>query len=246
MKLLTLQQEGIMTARVIASANSKGGAGKTTMVFLLASVLASKGVRVTVIDADPNHPFSLWQKQGGKAENLSFIINDSEETILDDIENAAKESDFVIVDLEGTANLSVAYAVSRADLVIVPSQRSALDAAEAAKVIALVNRQSKVSGREIPIALLLTRTSPAIRTKGLKRMIESLDVNNVDTFMVEVNEREAFKAVWDHSSTLGQLKSTQVSGLEKARINAEDFAAEVVHKLQNLQSSQTQPMEGAA
>lgn len=235
-----------MTAKVIASANSKGGAGKTTMVFLLASVLASRGVKVTVIDADPNHPFSLWKKQGGKADNLSFIINDSEETILDDIENAAKQSDFVIVDLEGTANLSVAYAVSRADLVIVPSQRSALDAAEAAKVIALVNRQSKVSGREIPIALLLTRTSPAIRTKGLKRMIESLDTNNVDTFMVEVNEREAFKAVWDHTSTLDQLKSSQVSGLDKARINAEDFAAEVVHKLQKLQSPQSQPMEGAA
>ena len=235
-----------MTAKVIATANSKGGAGKTTMVFLLATVLANRGMKVTVIDADPNHPFALWEGQGGKTKNLSIVINENEETILDDIEEAANQSDFVIIDLEGTANLSVAYAISRADLVIIPSQRSALDAAEAAKVIGLVKSQSKVLGRDIPLALILTRTSKAIRSKGLKRMLESLDTNKVDTFMVEVNEREAFKAVWDHARTLEQLTSSQVSGLDKARANAEEFAVEVVKKLQGLQSSEADKLEGAA
>lgn len=235
-----------MSAKIIATANSKGGAGKTTMAFLLATVLANRGLKITVVDADPNHPFALWEKQGGKAENLTIVTNESEETIISDIDKAAEGSDFVIVDLEGTANLSVAYAISKAGLVIIPSQRSALDATEAAKVIALVKAQFSISGRNIPIALLLTRTSPAIRSKGLKRMLESLDANNVDAFSVELNEREAFKAVWDHTCTLDQLTSSQVSGLEKARSNAEEFAAEVIHKIQELHNDKTQKLEGAA
>ena len=217
-----------MSAIVIAMASSKGGAGKTTTAFLLATVLTNRKMKVTVIDADPNHPFAHWQQQGGKTENLTIIKNESEETILDDIDRAIRNSHFVIVDLEGTASLSVAYAVSKADLVIAPCQRSSLDATEAAKVIALVKRQSSISGREIPTSLLFTRTSPAIRTKSLRRMQESLNANHIDTFATEIHEREAFKAVWDYACTLYQLTSSQVSGLEKAIVNAETFAVEVV------------------
>ena len=219
---------------VIAIASPKGGAGKTTSAFLLATELASRGMKVTVVDADPNHPICQWQDRGGSTENLTIIENTSEDSVMDDIDEAKKQSDFVIVDLEGTANLSVAYAIMRADFAIIPSQRSTLDAGEAAKAISLVKRQSKAIGRDIPSALLLTRTSPAIRSKGLKRMLDSLDTNNIDVFTVEVHEREAFKAVFDHSATLKQLKDSDVSGLEKARFNSAEFGAEVIQKLQEL------------
>lgn len=230
----------------IVFASPKGGAGKTTSAFILATELADRGMDVTVIDADPNHPIAGWGKRGGHVENLKVVTNEREDTILEDIEQAADASDFVIVDLEGTANLSVAYAVTMADLVIVPSQRSTLDAGEAAKAVALVQRQSKVAGRKIPAALLLTRTSPAIRTKGLRRMLSSLDANKIDAFVTEINEREAFKAVFDHTSTLSQLRPSQVSGLENARLNATDFMAEVVRKLKGVPAAHADEMEVVA
>jgi chromosome partitioning protein len=96
------------------------------------------------------------------------------------------------------------------------------------------------------VALLLTRTSQAIRTKALKRMITSMDANRIDAFSTEMNEREAFKAVFDHVSTLAQLKPSQISGLEKARQNAAEFTAEAIRKLQHIQARQTKVMEGAA
>lgn len=49
----------------------------------------------------------------------------------------------MLVDLEGTASMAVASAISRADLVITLCQGSQDDADEAAKTIKLVNRQAK-------------------------------------------------------------------------------------------------------
>ena len=221
---------------VIVFASPKGGVGKTTSAFLFATEIAKRGLSVSIIDADPNHPIASWQKRGGKAENLSVSINEGEESILDDINASASKSDFVIVDLEGTANLAVAYAMSCADMVIVPTQRSALDAGEAAKAVALVKRQSQVVGRAIPVTLLLTRTSQAIRSRGLNRMMESITKNNIDVFNTEMNEREAFKAIFDHAATLEQLKPSQVSVLDKARKNAAEFAAEVITSLKGAGS----------
>lgn len=222
---------------IIVFASSKGGAGKTTSAFLLATELSDRGLKTHVIDADPNHPIAKWSNGGGQSDKLSITSNDSEETLLDDIDKASKTADIVIVDLEGTANLSVAYAISKADLVIIPSQRSALDAEEAARAVALVKRQSNVIGRQIAVSILLTRTSPAIRSKGLKRMLNSLDENRIDSFLTEIHEREAYKAIFDHKVTLNQILSSQVSGLEKARSNAANFAAEALRKIQEQKVS---------
>ncbi|WP_313228507.1 ParA family protein [Sphingobium yanoikuyae] len=41
----------------IAFISPKGGVGKTTAALLLASQLA-RGAKVSVIDADPNHPIA--------------------------------------------------------------------------------------------------------------------------------------------------------------------------------------------
>lgn len=229
----------------VVFASPKGGVGKTTSAFIVATELADRGLSVAIIDADPNHPIVNWQKRGGKADNLSIYINESEETILDDIDNAAAKADFVIIDLEGTANLSVAYAISRADLVVVPTQRSTLDAGEAAKAVALAKRQSSVIGRDIPARLLLTRTSQAIRSKGLKRMMESITKNNIDVFDTEIHEREAFKAIFDHTATLSQLKPSQVSGLDKARLNASSLTAEIILKLKKSPAKKSQKKKEA-
>jgi len=92
---------------------------------LLASQLAEGGHTVTIIDADRNHPVADWARRPARLDVLDSI---TEDTIIGTIEAAGARADYVIVDLEGTANLMQAYAISRADLVIVPSQGSHLAA----------------------------------------------------------------------------------------------------------------------
>lgn len=110
----------------VVFASSKGRAGGSTSAVLLATELASCGVTVTIIDADPNKPVSQWAKRPGKPEKLTVPANITEESILDIIEQAATESTFVVVDLVGTASMMVGYAMSRANLAAVPTLGSHL------------------------------------------------------------------------------------------------------------------------
>lgn len=212
----------------IVFASPKGGVGKSTSAVILATELAGKGASVTVIDADPNKPVSRWAKRPGKSDNLAVIADVTEETLIDQIEDAARQSAFVIVDLEGTASMMVGYAMSRADLVIIPAQGSQLDAAEAVKAIKLIRGQEKAFSRSIPAAILFTRTSAAIRPRTLQAIEAEFRNSGVKILDTQMNERDAFRAIFAFGGSLSELDKTQVSNIKAAVANARAFTAEVV------------------
>jgi chromosome partitioning protein len=216
---------------VICFASSKGGVGKSTSAVLLAGEIARKGAGVVIIDADPNRPVAAWARRAGKPESLEVVSSATEATIIDEIEGAATRVPFVVVDLEGTASMTVAYAVSRADLVVIPCQGSQLDAAEAAKAIKLIRQQERAFGRTIPHAVLFTRTSAAIRPRTLQHIRGEFATHGVPAFDTQMHEREAFRAVFSFGGTIDSLNSGQVSGLDGAVANVRAFATEVVTKL---------------
>ena len=224
---------------VISLANPKGGSGKTTAALLLASELGAKGAQVTVIDADPEHWISAWGALPGKPDTVDVTNNVSEATIMDQIDDAAARSQFVIVDLEGTANLMVAHAISLSDLVIVPVQGSSMDAKGAAKTVSLIRRQERATRRAIPFSVLLTRTGAAIRTRALRNVQDQLAQAGIDMFSVNLVERAAFKELMDFGGLLSDLDPQQVTNIENAIINARAFVGEVITKLQAMPTAES-------
>ncbi|MGU3664549.1 ParA family protein [Methylobacterium sp. A49B] len=216
---------------VIAFANPKGGSGKSTSALLLATELAIKGASVTIIDADPERWISQWAKLPGKPENVTIISDVTEESIVDAIDSAEREAAFVIVDLEGTASLLVANTIGMADLVVIPTQGSSMDAKGAAKTIRLIRNSEKLSRRRIAHAVLLTRTGAAVTSRALRNVQEQLQAGGIEMFETAVVERAAFKDLFDFGGTLSGLAAAQTSNLEKAIQNAREFAGEVVSKL---------------
>ena len=219
---------------VIVFASPKGGAGKSTSAVILATELALKGAAVTILDADPNKPVSQWAKRAGRPDNLTVIADISEKTIIDDIETAAQKTPFVIVDLEGTASIMVAYAISRADIVIIPTQGSQLDAAEAAKAIKLIRQQEKAFNKSIPYSILFTRTSSAIRPRTLAHIQKEFTKHGIRSFETQIHEREAYRALFSFGGTLESLNPANVSNLAAAIVNARAFAGEVVSMLKGI------------
>jgi chromosome partitioning protein len=215
----------------IVFASPKGGAGKSTSAVILATELSQRDVGVTILDADPNRPVSQWARRSAHPQSLEVLADISETNVIDAIEEAARRSTFVIVDLEGTASMTVAYAISRADLVVIPTQGSQLDAVEAAKAVKLIRQQEKAFSRQIPFAVLFTRTSTAIRPRTLQHIREEFSTHDVPAFQTQMHEREAFRAIFSFGGTLELLDPAQVSNVQAAVANARAFAGEVIAML---------------
>jgi chromosome partitioning protein len=226
----------------IAFVSPKGGAGKTTSAFLLSTALA-KLYDVTVIDADPNHPIKTWATGGNAPPRLTIVSDADEDTIIERIEDAAAKTPFVVVDLEGTASKIVVYAITQADFVVIPTQGSQLDANEASRAIRVVMQSQKMTGKPLPYAVLLTRTSPSIRARGLAHIQKTMIEADIPVLETELNERDAFKAVFAFRQTLDQLNPSEVPNLDKAKLNVWALAHEILERLKREQSRGRQEEE---
>lgn len=216
---------------IISFANPKGGSGKTTTALLTATQLAERGAVVTIIDADPERWISQWASLPKKPENIKIISNVNEDSIIDIIEEASSISQFVIVDLEGTASLMVANAIGMSDFVVIPLQGSSMDAKGGAKILRLISSQARLARRQIPHAVVLTRTSAAMRSRSLKNVATELEDASVPVFITPIVERAAYRDLFDFGGTLSTLDTTQTSNVQKAVENARDFVGELITKL---------------
>ena len=213
---------------VISFVSSKGGVGKTTGAVILAGEIASSGQTVTLIDADPNRPLAAWQAIGAIPSKIHILMDDSADTIIDTIDNARKRTDFVIVDLEGTATDRIGFAITRSDIVLIPVQGSVLDANEAAKSIRLIKQMSRVSQREIDFRVYLSRISTVIREKTTKDITEQFREAGVPLLEVSLVDRAAFRALFSLGGTIHNYDRSDVGGLDGARENAVAFSQSII------------------
>lgn len=221
---------------VIAFANPKGGAGKSTAALLLATTLADQGASVVVIDADPRSTIDHW-RQGNSKSRVKVRSDAREDTIAPIIKEVAAEFQFVIIDLEGTANLRVSRAISRADLVIMPIQEGPLETRGAAETVKYVMDIEQDYDRPIPYVFLMTRTSAAVPTRMKKKLYEVLAERGVSVLKTELVARQAYREMLAERLSLGELDQKEVSGVVNAIKNAANFAAEVVDLLRHQAKS---------
>ena len=96
---------------LIAFTGDKGGVGKSTLAILLAEWLTKKGIRVNIVDADPNQTAQTCvdkcQEQGYRISTPSAPVT--------------------IVDTAGTSGSSLQRYIRQADLIIVPFQPHVAD-----------------------------------------------------------------------------------------------------------------------
>ncbi len=160
-------------AVVIAVAQQKGGAGKTTLVANLAATWSATR-RVAALDMDPQRSLSRWAairaERGGMPGRLT-VAECAGWRLPIELERLRREHDVILVDSPPQVDSDARRAVRGADLVLVPVQPSPPDiwAAEGTlKIAAEEKRPSAVVLNRVPIAARLQETADReLRARGL-------------------------------------------------------------------------------
>ncbi|WP_313616781.1 ParA family protein [Agrobacterium sp.] len=213
---------------IITIANTKGGAGKTTVAVILANELARLGHRVTLMDADPQQWVSRWHSLAKAPKNLSVVSGIDDDNIDECIKNAKKRGGYILIDLPGGRSPLLAKAIGFANHVMVPVQGCAMDAIGGAQILELMRDLADKCDIHIPHSVVLTRISPIITTRSMqavKGLLAERQVHVLDTPLVE---RAAYRDIFVSGGALESMDPERVSNLDKAKENAMALAMEVL------------------
>ena len=219
----------------ISVANPKGGAGKTTLTFVLACELARSGASVAVIDADPNAIIAGWgrkRSEQGRGAPFEIIAGPKESELVRLVDQHTASHDFVLIDLEGTASRMTSRALARSHLVLIPFNLSPIDAELAANAVGLIQEEAEALGRDIPFRLVRSRDNAAMQTKTAQRIIAAIEEADLPLLPIGLVERAAYRDIFDFAQTLEELDEARTSGVPAARKNAYEVARAVLQAVQ--------------
>ncbi|MBY6117431.1 ParA family protein [Mameliella alba] len=234
---------------VITFANPKGGSGKTTSAMLLAEQIALSGGRVAILDLDPNANILAWsesRKDEGREVPFSVHARPQADETVELIDQISEDADYLIIDLEGSKDQIVTFALSRTDLCIIPLDGSPMEARQAAAAVRLVQTTASMIRAPIAFTLLFTRTNAAFQSTDERDVRQEMELNNIPTLPVRIAKRAPYTRIFRDGVLLAELpeivsaenagKTASVTDkalkqVSSATENARDYAQAVIDTL---------------
>lgn len=199
-------------AFVVAVAQRKGGAGKSTVAANLAAALAAEGHRVALLDTDPQQSLGHWhserQQRGGKAQPL-FFETPSGWRVPAALDRLRRDQDFVIVDTPPHDDTDARIAIRGADLVLMPLQPSAADlwASDATAKLAAAERRVVVAvlNRLPPQRKVRDGIEAALATRGIQ--VLGAGLGNRAPFATAFAQGLAVTEAWPRSVAAAEMRA---------------------------------------
>ncbi|MBP1848277.1 chromosome partitioning protein [Rhizobium petrolearium] len=227
-------------ARIYAAVSNKGGAGKTTLVTLLAGEYALRGERVLLIDADGRLNLSGWWRlchsKDNVPENINVAVAASRRTIEAEIERLRNAFDLIIVDAPGVDSTVQDTIIGSADLVLSPIQPGIKEIEAAGQAAASVSEINDRQGSGILHLNLRTRITVPGRNleayRYIRPFVAGLQEAGYRTALLdtELFERNVYREI---QNGLGTLQMQELSEpVRKARQEVLSLVEEIETKRQ--------------
>jgi chromosome partitioning protein len=144
-----------LAAMIIGVLNRKGGVGKTTIAINVAATLAVAGVRVLLVDADPQASALSWSSLRER-DPLFAVVGMARPTLHREIPEIAAKFDVVVIDGGPGVNDLGRAAILASDLVLIPVQPSPYDVWAAAETVQQI-REARRFKKGLKAAFIVNR-----------------------------------------------------------------------------------------
>jgi chromosome partitioning protein len=176
----------------IALLNQKGGVGKTTLSIHVAAALASRGLSVLLIDADPQHSSIDWTAARDESglPALFTSVAMPKATIHKELDKLAEPFDAAVIDGPPRVTDLERSAIMASDLVLIPVQPSPYDVWASAEVVDLV-KGAAIYKPALKYAFTINRK--VVNTTIGRDVTEALaGFDGVPVLLVSIGQRIAF------------------------------------------------------
>lgn len=215
--MLRRSKKGIrMPGTVITIAQQKGGSGKTTLAVNLAVAFARRGLRVALLDTDPQGSLGRWflMRRARLGEAGMELSTASAWGVSYECEKLRQNNDFVIVDTPPKVDADLRPALREADLVLIPVASSHVDLWATDGVLDLAEREGKRA------TIVLNRTK--VGTRLGEQVAQAAAALKAGVARAGFGQRVVF------AETLGLGLAAQEAGKSAASAEVEALADEIL------------------
>lgn len=175
-------------AFIIAVAQQKGGAGKSTLASNLAIALLRGKTRVALLDTDPQGSLTRWHSLRPEGSPRLIFDAPSGWRVTGALDKLKREADVIVMDTPPHADTDSRIAIRGADLVLIPLQASLPDLWASEATIALAEAEKRT------YRLVLNRLPASGRLRDV--VMEELARRKAPVMPQSLGNRSAFAAAF--------------------------------------------------
>ena len=200
--------------KVLAILNQKGGVGKTTLAIHLATALARRGLKVLLLDADPQSSALDWAA-AREGQPLFPVVGLPKSSIHKELPTLTEKFDVVVIDGPPRVHDVARSAIMASDLVLIPVQPSPYDVWASKEIMDLLT-EAAVYKPGIKKAFVINRK--IVNTAIGRDVTDVLSEYPVPVLKTAISQRVAFAESATRGLTVFELDPDMLAAQEMSQL----------------------------